>query len=911
MLTTKQELLEYLSEETKKFQPEELERYSAGVISGSKSISRSLASQYLNELVKEGRLIKVNSRPVCFFHRKVLESIYRVKLPKYTFSSMEEMLSFLKNKRTDCRDFKKAVGAESSLSNCVEQCKAAISYPPTGLPILLEGDSGVGKSFFAQLIYEYAINNEIIDKDKKFYIQDCSEFAGNPSLAQEILFGKIENSVSTPGVLEQAEGSLLFLDEAQFLPEKCQNKLAAYLENGGFCRSNSPKEIVGSTARLILATSQKPEGAFQRTLLRRLPVTIHLPSLVERSEEEKEGLIAAFFESESMRIGKKIVVSRRVLEALLNYSYNENVREMESIIQTSCAAAYLNQVETEKPLTISLYHLPDPVLFGIKADIELTNQEEQFIEIERYIEENSADHIVDMMEALLRVAADYASRDLSITEFLEKGMHKVRSYYDYIAYGKHYTQNKIRTIQVILDEIFTAYQSRCPLVLPSSCSFVLARNFLALAKSSSKILQWESQNRQVLDQVWTLLKKDMPKECSIATEIFECIRKNLDIRFYSISRIFLTINIAYYNRSMKFNDTMGIIIGHGYAVASSMADTVNQMLGSFVFYGMDMPLDISSEEIATQLIQYITAHKMHRNVVILVDMGSLERLGEALEKIPNFNIGIMNRVSMAMALSVGAAIQENAGMEELMKRAAQSATPAYQVINTKSKCPAILFTSESGIESAERMMMLFDKSLMINGKIQTVVCDFYTLLQQQKKAEWFEEYQVLCIVGTMNPQVPDVQFFSLDSLIDGTQSAALEGILSQYLKQEEATTLSETLLKNFSLNNVVQNLTILNADTLLEYVVNAVKELQILLNIHLSNRMLTVLYVHISCMVERLVTKMEIQELPDEKEFLQEHGDIVAAVHTSFQILEKHYRIRIPTKEIAFLYDCITADTKQ
>lgn len=82
---TKKELLDYIEQCTMDFQTEALHRYSANYISREKNISRNLVSQYLNELVKEGILIKINSRPVYFMHRKAWSVYMMLKLQKVSF----------------------------------------------------------------------------------------------------------------------------------------------------------------------------------------------------------------------------------------------------------------------------------------------------------------------------------------------------------------------------------------------------------------------------------------------------------------------------------------------------------------------------------------------------------------------------------------------------------------------------------------------------------------------------------------------------------------------------------------------------------------------------------------------------------------------------------------------------------
>ena len=80
MLSTKEELYLYLEKISRGYALKDLKYFTANHISESLNISRNLASQYLNELVKEERAIKVNSRPVYFFHKKNVEREAQVAL---------------------------------------------------------------------------------------------------------------------------------------------------------------------------------------------------------------------------------------------------------------------------------------------------------------------------------------------------------------------------------------------------------------------------------------------------------------------------------------------------------------------------------------------------------------------------------------------------------------------------------------------------------------------------------------------------------------------------------------------------------------------------------------------------------------------------------------------------------------
>lgn len=92
--STKDEVLEYVAQATQRLDGKDMARYTAQDIGYQLSISRNLASQYLNELAAQGLVVKVVTRPVYFIHRRTAERKYGCKLPQESFKSVEELARF-------------------------------------------------------------------------------------------------------------------------------------------------------------------------------------------------------------------------------------------------------------------------------------------------------------------------------------------------------------------------------------------------------------------------------------------------------------------------------------------------------------------------------------------------------------------------------------------------------------------------------------------------------------------------------------------------------------------------------------------------------------------------------------------------------------------------------------------------
>ena len=89
---TKRELLDHLDKATREMALSSVQDFSTARIATDINVSRNLASQYLNELVREGLVVKVNSHPVLYFHRRGLERFLQAKLEQAEYPSMTALL---------------------------------------------------------------------------------------------------------------------------------------------------------------------------------------------------------------------------------------------------------------------------------------------------------------------------------------------------------------------------------------------------------------------------------------------------------------------------------------------------------------------------------------------------------------------------------------------------------------------------------------------------------------------------------------------------------------------------------------------------------------------------------------------------------------------------------------------------
>lgn len=129
------------------------EGVSATDIASILETDRSNISRYLNILYRKGKLEKIDGRTV----------LYKSKTDSNKKIYNRNVHLIDTNNSLD-----KMVGVNQSLNVPIQKAKATIMYPPRGLHTLLLGETGVGKSMFAELMYQFAIESKTISEDAPF-----------------------------------------------------------------------------------------------------------------------------------------------------------------------------------------------------------------------------------------------------------------------------------------------------------------------------------------------------------------------------------------------------------------------------------------------------------------------------------------------------------------------------------------------------------------------------------------------------------------------------------------------------------------------------------------------------------------------------------------------------------------------
>ena len=221
-------------------------------------IDRSTASRYLNDLVKEGYLEKILTRPVQY--KPALDK--SIGFEENIKSNEKSVAVDIKISKLKENSFKSLIGENDSLLQAVQKAKAAILYPPNGLHTLILGETGAGKSYFAEKMHEYAIASKVKPSNAPFVTLNCADYSDNPQLLLAQIFGSKKGSYTgaekdKEGLLKVSNGGILFLDEVHRLSHQGQEMLFTYMDNGIYRELGSVSNVEGVKVQIIAATTEE------------------------------------------------------------------------------------------------------------------------------------------------------------------------------------------------------------------------------------------------------------------------------------------------------------------------------------------------------------------------------------------------------------------------------------------------------------------------------------------------------------------------------------------------------------------------------------------------------------------------------------------------------------------------------
>ena len=854
---------------------EEMQGTPALELAKALEISRANTSLELNKLVRDGRAIKVTTYPVRFLPKEGMEALLDKTLHDVTeIQTVAEIIGSDQDKSEGNVDvtlahsknpFDQIIGYQSSLKKVISQAKAAVYYPPSGLHMLLLGQTGTGKTFFAEKTYEYSQYEGLLAEDAPFKSFNCADYYNNPQLLMSQLFGYAKGAFTgaesdREGLVEKADGGILLLDEVHRLPPEGQEMLFYFIDNGIFNRLGESGVKRHSKVLIICATTENPESALLKTFVRRIPMTIQIPSLSERSIEERVELTTFLFGQEAKRIKKSIRISIDVINALVHATTSGNVGQLKSMIQLVCAQAFLKSIHRFEEVDIDIRSLPEEIREDWMSSRENLARA---MTISKYVD------VVTVIHPEKVTVAPAASTDYNIYDALDKKMAvledeglshtriKQTMLDELQLYLKKYVKNYDSTLNLLnfVDKSIVDFVTDLKGIAEAEMGVKFDRRFVYFfAMHIDAYFARGEKSNLLVEQEIEHFKKDHGLAYQVAerfkSEVFNTFHHSLpDIEVAYLAM--LLVNMETESTDQK----IGILVAaHGNSTATSMVNVVTELLGVAQIDSLDMSLAMTPQEMFEAVVDKVKKLNMGKGVLLLVDMGSLSMIEPKLVKASGIEVRIIQNVTTVMVLDAvrKAAYTDRTLMNvyDSVKRDFLAAVRAQKT--SKGRPKAIVSICMTGSGTAKKVETLLNDIIERTTDEDVRVLTLSALKIKEEMPKILANYQVLASVGTKNPKI-EAPYISLEKLIEGSGTNMLTQILTKGEMREVDNKSQNYVIRDLCADMLETHLVYLNPRVMLDFLLKWTDQVQQECQMNFQNATLIKLIIHSAFAFERVI----------------------------------------------------------
>lgn len=905
-----EKVFEYLQDVAKQteFNKNNAKGLTASEIADNIGILRSNVSRELNRLYRMGKIIKISGRPVLY---------------KINDENIDEKIEIkpINTKKIDKSAFSELIGAKDSLKTQVEQAKAAVIYPPNGLHTLIVGQTGVGKTLLAHMMFDYGKEVGRFATNAPFVTFNCADYYNNPQLLISHIFGHIKGAFtgadkSVPGLIETANEGILFLDEIHRLPPEGQEMIFYFMDTGTFNRLGETKRERKASVLIIGATTENPDSVLTKTFKRRIPNIITIPPLAKRSLKEKLEIMTVLFTEESRSIKRPVKVSSDAIKAIIGSISNGNVGQLKSNIRLLCAQAFLNGIKTDGHIEITYQMLPANIKSGI---LPMSQTREDMALISRYIEkdlyvsptsrsklpresEDEPFNLYQMVENKVNLLKREGIAEELIQQIVVADVNTyVKTFYnqkDNIALSVYDRLLKIVDVDTVefAQEVVSLVKRYINLV--SGERFLYAFG-LHLTSLFNRI-----KGKQNVHNVLEGTINTNSIEFKLATKIKLMIEEKYKVSVSKSETEYFAMLLQSLKQEDKSQKIVIAVAMHGEYTASSMVNVARKLFSAnkAPLLAFDMPLECRPEDMLNQIVEQLQNINCQEGVLLLADMGSLCSFGPILEErlgVPVRTIGMVTTpfVLEAMRKADIAGISLTAIYDSL-KNFTGYEHNSLSVDETNERVKAVVTICSTGKGTAEKLQNLVI-DILIDASMNHIKVIPIGLVDVHKRlTEIAHKYQIIAVVGIKNPHI-DAPFIPIEQIISGQGDAILREIVGVTNNKQEKNEENNIVLRRFCEDGLQEMLLYLNPNKIMDILLKFINSLEKSLNTTWDNPQKLRLIIHVGCALERMVIHNGL--IFDEKNIVTLDQKKLKIVEQQAKIFDDILQIKLTKDELYYI----------
>lgn len=890
MKNRKEEVYDFLLEKNKPLSAKEL--------SEELSLDRTNVSRYLNELVKELRIGKLDGRPVKF-HAKKQKKI----INKYvTFDNL--------------------IGKDDSLRSEIQKAKAAILYPPHGLHTIIFGQTGTGKTMFAECMYRFAVSSKTLDESAPFITFNCADYAQNPQLLYAHIFGVKKGAYTgadsdRSGLLEQADGGILFLDEIHRLPPEGQEMLFTFIDKGIY-RALGDSMEKSAVVQIIGATTESSDMLLS-TFNRRIPMQIDLPALEHRSMDERLSIIKEFLQQESNRLQQEITIDKKSLLAFLLYKADGNIGQLKRDLKLVCAKAFLHHQtnESSDKLRITDSDLPIIVQKGLLRQKDFSDDMGVLFDkknlhlslkpgTQEVLWEEDPTKDMEIYQSISHKLDQLGKENLSEIDLEKLISNDVEMYFEnYVEELSHTNIYK----EIISDDLWRLTNKLYDFASNKLSRYYDEKVRFAFALHISSTIKRLKDGQFIEHPDLNTVRREHIKEFQLAIEFSGEIESLYEIEIPLDEIGFVTMFLTMDTQESVFNDNNQVevlVVMHGQSTASSMLETAQELLGTDTGTAFNMPLTTSTEGMYS-LIKTEIENKnkdYSEGIILLTDMGSPNNFGDLISNELGIRTKVISMTSTLIVLEclrlamIGRSLEEIHNSVLVMFKNMISVDSSVSNNNLNKVIVVACFTGEGvAKELSETVSLIVDTNEYEIIQLQLLERKSF----KKKIDQLICDNQIVAIIGTIDMDYQDILFIPAVNLFRIKKIKEFQKILiDNYFLPD----ILDSMILDFSLNIDINNL--------MNGLINSVYSMYQELDFIIEMTVLQALCIHLIVLsIKKMEGKNETTYFEDINQYCEENKLLYDICKKSLKGMENSYSLKYTKEDIAYILEIFKNNKKE
>lgn len=899
------DILKVLLDVTKNDTQEDLIRSRAGLsaseIADKLALLRSNVSADLQRLYKQGLVIKAGTKAIYYYPMEKMKKLTYKDIPVPcsvdSFAELleEEVASYIPDA------FNKMIGREESLQQCVTSAKAAVLYPSTPLNILLLGESGTGKSFFAENIYSFGKQEGIFREDSNFIVFNCADYASNSQLLLSQLFGSAKGAYtgadeSRMGLIERADHGVLFLDEVHRLPPEGQEMLFYFIDKKKFRRLGEGNCERFAEVFLIMATTEDPGSHLLGTFMRRIPMVIHMPNMAHKGLHEKFELVCQLLEIEANAIQRNIHIEKTAMMPLLLYQPQGNIGQLKNDIKLAVARSYLEMKNKRKE---HLYILKEALSYSVISSLENMD----------IMDRKAFEVLLHKDEYCIHCNQNTKLRLDTIHPFMERHDEQREDFKTYIDNFSLKLDDKTKLAGFLDEETIEIMSYVHEWLFYNLHILIDETQNVALALYFNSI---KGQLHATIDSVHVPYSLPLYEK---AVQLVKILETRFSLYFSKQEIIDLTNMLdTIANNQKKDHSYLLFVSSHGDSLATNIANVVNELLSSTCVIPIDMPLTENAKVVTDKIVNILLAYEEKKEVLIFVDMGSLSGMETVImdKTIHNVSIIPSNNILLVLetarkAIILGkdkySIINDLIHMNNRMARDFSTVLSRNLSLNNKKIIYTICRSGEGTAHYLERYLkQLLKENDIYDIEVLALSYNDVAKIRRMIMAT-SKDKEILAIVGNVNPMLEEYPYISIDEIL---MQHGIERIISYAnkdlkIKEDSLGHFNRDIVISVSFDAIDKYLYYLDSKKLMPLITNFINGLESAMQMVIDNKIIMKVIIHMSCMIERIAFQKPLKDVDDD----MRHFDkaIIVIVRKELERIESLFSIQIPNAEVLFLLE--------